>query len=613
MKNEDKPREQVTNEKEELRHEFTSSDVSETEHISFEEALRRSEERYRNVYDTAPLAFVIWDRDCRITGWNNSAERMFGWSREEVIGSNFFEFLIPERARPHVEEIVASLLQGKLPSHSINENLTKGGEIILCEWNNSILYDSEGRFDGAISLALDTTGHRRSEEALWKVNRALKMLSECNHALVRAANEEDLLHEICQIIVDKGGYRLAWVGIAITDEKKTVVPMAQAGYEEGYLESLNITWDDTEKGRGPTGTAIRTRKPIIAKDILNDPNFAPWRAEATKRGYASSIALPFITNGRALGTLNIYAEETNAFNEEEVELLAQLADDLSFGMISLRAREERKRAVEALQKTQDELERRVKERTAELVKANEQLKSEIENRKRLEKALVQREKLETLGAIAAEVAHAIRNPLVSIGGFARRLQERFPDSPECEIILNESQRLEKILTRIKNYLKPVEISPQECSVNIIIADCVDLLSPEMDRRQAMCQLDLDPKLSVVLADPSLLAQIFINLIRNASAAMIEGEILNIRTFEREQDLQIEFKNKVAGAKIKQPELLFMPFAEGGRSLGLPLSYKLLEDMGGLLSVTQEQDFMIFTVSLPKTVQPNPGEEESKTG
>lgn len=462
-------------------------------------------------------------------------------------------------------------------------------------------------------LGVEKTERNLTEEALHKASRALKMLSECNHALVRAANEEDLLHDICQIIVDKGGYRLAWVGIAITDEKKTVVPMAQAGYEEGYLESLNITWDDTEKGRGPTGAAIRTRKPSIAKDILNDPNFAPWRAEATKRGYASSIALPLITNGRALGTLNIYAEETNAFNEEEVELLAQLADDLSFGMISLRTREERKRAVEALQKTHDELERRVEERTAELVKANEQLKSEIENRKRLEKALVQREKLETLGAIAAEVAHEIRNPLVSIGGFARRLQERFPNLPECDIILNESQRLEEILTRIENYLKPVKIRSQECSVNKIIADCVDLLFPEMDRRQAMCQLDLDPKLSVVLADPSILAQIFINLIHNASAAMIEGEILNIRTFEREQDLQIEFKNRAAGAKIKQPELLFMPFAEGGRSLGLPLSYKLLEDMGGLLSVTQEQDFMIFTVSLPKTVQPNPGEEESKTG
>jgi PAS domain S-box-containing protein len=613
MKEEDKPKEQYTNEEEELRHESLELGGSKRERIPVREALRRSEERYRNVYNTAPLAFVIWDLDCCITGWNKCAEKFFGWSREEVIGRNFFEFLIPQRTRPHVEEIVAGLLRGELPSTSINENLTKGGEIVLCEWNNSILYDSEGRVEGAISLALDITDRRRSEEALWKVNRALKMLSECNHALVRAANEENLLHSICQIVVEEGGYRLAWVGIAMQDEKKTVIPVAQAGYEDGYLESLDITWGDTERGRGPTGTAIRIKKPSIAKDILHDPKFAPWRAEAIKRGYASSIAIPVIDNDRALGALNIYAAEADAFNEEEVKLLAQLSDDLSFGIMALRTRVERKRAVAALQKAHDELERRVEERTAELVEANAQLKSEIESRKRLEKALVQREKLETLGAIAAEVAHEIRNPLVSIGGFARRLQERFPNLPECDIILNESQRLEKILTRIKNYLKPVEIRPQECSVNKIIADCVDLLSPEMDRRQAMCELDLDPKLSVVLADPSILAQIFINLIRNASAAMIEGEILNIRTFEREQDLQIEFKNKVAGAKIKQPELLFMPFAEGGRTLGLPLSYKLLEDMGGLLSVTQEQDFMIFTVSLPKTVQPNPGEEESKTG
>jgi signal transduction histidine kinase len=446
------------------------------------------------------------------------------------------------------------------------------------------------------------SGSGSAEEALRKVNRALKMLSACNHALVRAENEENLLQDICRIIVDKGGYRLAWVGIAITDEKKTVVPVAQAGYEEGYLESLNITWEDTERGRGPTGTAIRTSKPTIAKDILNDPNFVPWRAEATKRGYASSIALPLITNGQVLGTLNIYAEETDAFNEEEVELLAQLADDLSFGIISLRAREERKRAVEALEKTHDELEKRVEDRTAELVKANEQLKSEIENRKRLEKALVQREKLETLGAIAAEVAHEIRNPLVSIGGFARRLRERFPDIPECDIILRESQRLEKILTRIKNYLKPVEIRPQECSVNNIIADCVDLLSPEMDRRQAKSRLELDPKLPIVSADPSILAQIFINLIRNAVEAMDTQGILSIKTLEREKDIQIEFKNRAASAKIKQAELLFLPFVEGGRGIGLPLSYRLLEHMGGLLSFTQEQDLMIFTVSLPKMVQ-----------
>jgi PAS domain S-box-containing protein len=573
--------------------------------ISVEEALRRSEERYYNVYNTAPLAFVIWDRDCLITDWNECAERIFGWSREEVIGRNIFEFLIPEAARPHVKEIVDALLLGELPSHSVNENLTKTGEIILCEWNNSVLYDSEGRVEGAISLALDITDRRRSEESLWRVNRALKMLTACNHALVRAESEEDLLRHTCRIIVKQGGYRLAWVGLAMLDQKKTVIPVAQAGYEEGYLESLNITWDDTERGRGPTGTAIRTGKPAIAKDIVSDANFAPWRPEAIKRGYASSCALPLIAPGRALGALNIYAEEAHAFNEEEVELLGQLADDLSFGIISLRTREERKKAVEALQKAHDELEKRVEARTAELVNANEQLRAEIEDRRRLERALAQKEKLETLGAIAAEVAHEIRNPLVSIGGFARRLQKKFPDFPECDIILNESQRLERILSRISNYLKPVAIHPQECSVNKIIVDCVELLSPETEQRRVICKLDLDPRLPDVYADPAILVQIFINLIRNATEAMERGEALSIKTFENDRDVQIEFRNKARAGKVKPVEVLFMPFDEGGESIGLPLSHRLLKDMGGVLSFGQERDYMIFTVSVPKAAQPDP--------
>jgi PAS domain S-box-containing protein len=130
LKKEDKQKEQFTNEEEELRHESLKLGGSKRERIPVREALRRSEERYRNVYNTAPLAFVIWDRDCCITGWNKCAEKFFGWSREEVIGRNFFEFLIPQRTRPHVEEIVAGLLRGELPSTSINENLTKGGEIV---------------------------------------------------------------------------------------------------------------------------------------------------------------------------------------------------------------------------------------------------------------------------------------------------------------------------------------------------------------------------------------------------------------------------------------------------------------------------------------------------
>ena len=259
----------------------------------------------------------------------------------------------------------------------------------------------------------------------------------------------------------------------------------------------------------------------------------------------------------------------------------------------------RKCAEDAIRKANDELERRVEERTGELLKANDKLQHEICERKRLEKALAQKEKLKTLGAIAAEVAHEIRNPLVCIGGFARRLKKKFPDLSECDIILSESRRLEKILSRIRNYLKPVEIHRQKCSINTVLTDCLNLLCPEMERRQVMCTLDLAPKLPVVYIDPEILTQIFINLIRNAAEAMDKKGTLDIKTFESDQDLHIEFKNKASGSKVKNPEALFMPFGEGGQSIGLPLCYRLLKDMDGHLLFTQKKDYMVFTVSLSK--------------
>jgi PAS domain S-box-containing protein len=225
---------------------------------------------------------------------------------------------------------------------------------------------------------------------------------------------------------------------------------------------------------------------------------------------------------------------------------------------------------------------------------------DITDRISLEKALIQKEKLNTLGTIAAEVAHEIRNPLVSIGGFARRLKKRFPGSSECDIILSETRRLEKVLGRVRNYLKPREIRHQECSVNTLIGDCLDLLSPVIERRGVMCRLDLDPRLSAAHVDPDVLIQIFINLIHNAAAAMNNGGQLIIKTYERDQGLHIDFKNPILGPLVKDPELLFLPLGEGGKSIGLPLCYRLLKRMGGTLSFTQERNNAVFSITLPKS-------------
>lgn len=142
------------------------------------ERLRISEERYRNVYTTAPLAFVIWDRNGHITGWNRRAEEMFGWSRDEAEGKNFFEFLVPPEVRADMEGVVRDLLEKREPTTNISDNLTKSGEIIVCQWSNSILCDREGQIDGVLSLALDITERRKTEEALARSEAKFRLAFE---------------------------------------------------------------------------------------------------------------------------------------------------------------------------------------------------------------------------------------------------------------------------------------------------------------------------------------------------------------------------------------------------------------------------------------------------
>jgi PAS domain S-box-containing protein len=215
---------------------------------------------------------------------------------------------------------------------------------------------------------------KRAEEKLARLNGTLQTLYQCNQALVRATEEYELLRSVCRILVEVGGLRMAWVGYREFDEDKTVRPVAQAGYEAGYLDRINITWGDTDRGRGPTGTAIRTATACWTRDNLTDPNLAPWRAEDLSHGYASSISLPLISNGQAFGALALHAEEPDAFTESAIEQFTDLANNLAYGVMALRTREERKRAESEIRQLNASLEKRVAERTIELVRSNDQLK-----------------------------------------------------------------------------------------------------------------------------------------------------------------------------------------------------------------------------------------------
>ena len=193
---------------------------------------------------------------------------------------------------------------------------------------------------------------KKGEEALRKLYRHQRAVSNSNQALMHATDEKLLTQEVCDIIINDCGYALVWVGFAEHDQNKTVRPVAFAGFDKGYIDSLRVTWDEnSERGRGPTGTVIRTGKPYICRNIQIDPNFKPWRSEALKRGYTASLVLPLISfESETFGALNIYSQESDPFTDEEVKLLTELANDFAYGIAMLRLRKEREKSEETVRK-----------------------------------------------------------------------------------------------------------------------------------------------------------------------------------------------------------------------------------------------------------------------
>ena len=195
--------------------------------------------------------------------------------------------------------------------------------------------------------ARDTTAHLDDEIAR-RVERARAALIESHRALMRATDEQVLIDTICRIAVGVAGYSLAWVGFAETDERKTVRPVARYGEAAAYLDEISVTWGSGALGRGPTGSAIRTGQPRLARDLDSEKGYEPWRAIAARHGLASVLGLPLLKDGVAFGALMVYAPEPDAFNESETEILVELADDLAFGIRMLRERSERDRLASAV-------------------------------------------------------------------------------------------------------------------------------------------------------------------------------------------------------------------------------------------------------------------------
>jgi PAS domain S-box-containing protein len=317
-----------------------------------EETLQKTNDLLRAIIEAAPAAIIGLDLDGKVQIiWNPAAEKMLGWSAAEVMGKYLPTVSVDKEEEFH--KFRDWIRSGKTLNGIEVQRQRRDGTPIDYSIYASPLHGPEGQIIGNIAVLVDITDRKRAEEMMHQLNRELRAISDCNQVLVRAQDEQILLNNICRIICDEAGYRMAWVGYAEQDDAKTVRPVAWAGVEEDYLVNANITWADNQRGRGPTGTAIRSGESVCIHDFATDPKAAPWRENAMQVGYRSSIALPLKDeNNNTFGTLNIYSAQSNAFTPDEIRLLEELSGDLAFGITILRVRVENKRAEEALKESE---------------------------------------------------------------------------------------------------------------------------------------------------------------------------------------------------------------------------------------------------------------------
>lgn len=340
-------------------------------------ALSRSEAALRRAQSIAHIG--NWSLDFAQGRLESSDElaRIFGRSTGDKLTWPEMREAIYPGDRQHVDHAWAAALEGK--PYDIEYRIVVQGQLCWVREIGQVQQDYQGKAMRGSGTVQDVTPRRVAQARMEQVYRANRALSKCNEALIRATEEEKLLQQICQIVVEDAGYPLCWVGKAEHDEARTVRILAQSNRRSGYLEGIRVSWADSDEGRGPVGTCIRTGQTVTVRDIAADPAMVPWRQQALRYGYTSSLAIPLLVEGQMFGAFAVYAPEPDAFSNEEVGLLSELAADLAFGIGALRTREQRAAAEEELRALNAELEERVMARTAELQQARER-EGEIGNR-----------------------------------------------------------------------------------------------------------------------------------------------------------------------------------------------------------------------------------------
>ena len=293
-----------------------------------ESALTRPFESLSRVvksYDSVSEATVIIDQFGVIQQANKIVRDMY---RENVVGKHCHDLLHPT-STPQKECSICQSIARKESLQDFefyDEENHKWYEATL-----SALHLGEN-FSTMVHALREITTRKNAEEQFASLSRAYRVLSHTNQAITRIKDKEVLFQKICEIAIKQGGLKMAWIG---SFDEHIVQPKFFAGSESGYLQKTQMRIDDSEWSKGPVGIAAKTKQVSCVNDVLNEPDFWPWRAAAVERGYAALAAVPLFFDGELIAIFTLYSSQKDVFDTEMTQLLSSLSDDISAALYNM--------------------------------------------------------------------------------------------------------------------------------------------------------------------------------------------------------------------------------------------------------------------------------------
>ncbi len=427
----------------------------------------------------------------------------------------------------------------------------------------------------------DITERKKAEKEILRLNQLYTILSEVNQAIVRSVDQHALFQEICRVIVEYGGFRLAWIGL-MDEESGIVKPVASTSVKAGFLNNIRVTVREEPEGMGPTGSAIRKGKLQIVNNYLSNPRTSPWHEEAEKFGYNSVAAIALKLNRKTIGALTIYGGEKHYFHGQMSGLLLQLAADISFALDNLDREARRKEAERALKK--------------EIIERLQALEALHEK----DQLFMQQSRQAAMGEMINNIAHQWRQPLNVIAITIQDLMVTYEDG-ECsdeyvnntvKLIMNQVLHMSQTIDDFRNFLKPDQ-EIKQFNLREAVKKTLVLVGDSFKSQNITIDTEVQEDL-IVTGYQNEYCQALLNILNNARDVLTERKIVSpriqINLFREGFRNVTTISDNAGGIPDEIIDRIFEPYftckdADKGTGIGLHITKTIIEKrMNGTISV-----------------------------